>query len=881
MKRCPICAREFPEAARSCPKHKLPLVEPRIDIAPQSESSLTGSVVDERYLLGHLAGQGGMGAVYEAENLRIGRRVALKVIHQDLHADPKMRVRLFREVQATSRIHHPNVVEIYDYGEDPQLGAYLVMEFLEGQSLGAVLRERGRLPVDFILRVITQLLSALAATHATGLIHRDIKPSNIRILPNGVAKVLDFGLVKAFEHKHGDEFSTITTGGIAFGTPWYMSPEQASFTALDPRSDIYSLGIVLYELLAGRPPFVANNAVDLIEAQRHKQPPLFSQLDEPVTVPAPLELLVMKMLKKPLDERHQSVSEVMDHLYLVSESLGIDLADTHGEAPREAPVVQSTIPTIPIPTQPVYTDDDRPTEGMTTPFWPPEDPTVDMGKAIRARVDELAEHAVKHLQRAIPRYRTQEPQALIGQVRKVMGIALDIVIGGGFDELPEPIKKLADERSEQAFSVTELLGAFLLAISECRSLLATGPYDLATFAEMQRQMDRRIIPMLLKLVEHYFSRFNQRLIKLNDVLRRRNDELGQLRGDLAVRLKSTTSQLADLERLKARVVDNISSGLVLVERGTHNILMYNKAMEQLSGVSAAEVLHRPLEDVMHFVDGLPYHEFLEQLRMHGEVGLRKLRLVFASGERCSVYLRGQTFPGADRQAAATLFVLDDVTERERIISNFSRYVSRAVVDKVLQRRGEIQPSGELRQVVILACGLRDFQTHLREMSPAEATDLLTEYISIVGDAIFPCGGLIESVQGATVLAYFPINGEKACDPIVMAAASLCRALDSMINTRMVEGKEPLVAGIGLHLGDVLVLNVGSEKRMVQTIVGEAADIAQRLQQIAAGCEILLSEDVTKRCSQKLDLRGGPALSMNAQDKPLFVNRLLCCDTHEA
>ncbi|MCK5795571.1 MAG: serine/threonine protein kinase, partial [Deltaproteobacteria bacterium] len=258
------------------------MVEPSLGTDLGIEGPLTEHVLDHRYLLGHLIGRGGMGAVYLAENLRIGQRVAVKVLLPELHADPKARQRLFREVLATSRIRHPNVVQIYDYGDDEQAGAYFVMELLGGRSLGALIRDRKFLPPADALRLMTQLGAALAATHNEGLIHRDLKPSNIRILPNGLVKILDFGLVKAFEsQKTHEDFSTITTGGIAFGTPWYMSPEQASFQPLDPRSDLYSLGIVLYEMLCGRLPFLGKTPLDLIDAQRHAKPPLPSDLDPP------------------------------------------------------------------------------------------------------------------------------------------------------------------------------------------------------------------------------------------------------------------------------------------------------------------------------------------------------------------------------------------------------------------------------------------------------------------------------------------------------------------------------------------------------------------------------------------------------------------------
>jgi serine/threonine protein kinase len=228
MRLCPICAGSFGDE-RICPEHRLPLVEPAIKLPSRDDQPLSGKVFDGRYLIGRLAGKGGMGSVFEAENIRIGRRVAVKVLHPEMQADPKMKMRLFREMQATSRISHPNVVQIFDYGEDDDFGAYLVMEFLEGAGLSTVLRKKGRLEVELVMQIAVKLSSALAATHAHGLIHRDLKPSNIRLLPDGKVKVLDFGLVKAFERSHADEFATITTGGIAFGRPGTCRQSKRAF----------------------------------------------------------------------------------------------------------------------------------------------------------------------------------------------------------------------------------------------------------------------------------------------------------------------------------------------------------------------------------------------------------------------------------------------------------------------------------------------------------------------------------------------------------------------------------------------------------------------------------------------------------------------------
>jgi serine/threonine-protein kinase len=226
-------------------------------------------VLDDRYELGALLGSGGMAEVYEAQDRRLQRRVAVKILPVGV-ADPQARARFEREARVAAGFHHPNAVAVFDVGDDGT-SPYIVMELVEGRSVAQVLAEQGRFERDRAVAIIDQVLAALAAAHAEGFVHRDVKPSNILLAPDGTVKLADFGIAKAVL----DATEGITRTGEMMGTPKYLSPEQVSGQPATPRSDLYSVGVVLYEMLAGVPPFAGETSVATAVAHLHQPvPPL-------------------------------------------------------------------------------------------------------------------------------------------------------------------------------------------------------------------------------------------------------------------------------------------------------------------------------------------------------------------------------------------------------------------------------------------------------------------------------------------------------------------------------------------------------------------------------------------------------------------------------
>jgi len=292
-----------------------------------------------------LIGEGGMGVVYLAEHPGIGRRAAIKILRPGLTDNPEITKRFFNEARAANAIRHPGIVEVFDCGTLPSGTSYIVMELLDGENLAARLRSRGRMPMADARRIAAQTASALAAAHAAGIVHRDLKPDNLFLVPDDrdnaleMVKVLDFGIAKLGQDASRTSSVRTRTGSV-MGTPAYMSPEQCRGTReIDHRTDIYALGVILFEMVCGRPPFVSEGFGEMVHLHISQPPPAPRTINP--AIPEELERLILWCLAKEPDERVQTMADV--HAALTGRPTPARMTAPTARTPR--PVVAPATPT--------------------------------------------------------------------------------------------------------------------------------------------------------------------------------------------------------------------------------------------------------------------------------------------------------------------------------------------------------------------------------------------------------------------------------------------------------------------------------------------------------------------------------------------------------
>lgn len=335
--KCPECQTENLADSKYCKECATPLsADPEISVSHTKtleavkEELTTGSVFAGRYQIIEELGKGGMGRVYKALDTKIDEKIALKLIKPEIATDKRTIERFSNELKYARKIRHKNVCHMYDLGEEKG-NHYITMEFVEGEDLKSMIRMSGQLSTGMTIKVAKQICEGLSEAHKLGMIHRDLKPGNVMIDKNGDARIMDFGLVRSLKAK------SITGAGVMIGTPEYMSPEQVEGKEIDKRSDIYSLGAALYEMVTGRVPFEGDTPFTVGVKHKSEIPEEPKKINE--QIPNDLNLLIMKCLEKEKDKRYQSADAICSDL----ENIEKGLPTTVREIPKRKPLTSREI----------------------------------------------------------------------------------------------------------------------------------------------------------------------------------------------------------------------------------------------------------------------------------------------------------------------------------------------------------------------------------------------------------------------------------------------------------------------------------------------------------------------------------------------------------
>ena len=358
MKACPKCGAEYPDTTTLCPSDGVAL--------EKTTDSLLGQTLAGKYRIDERLSEGGMGTVYRGTHVLMDKTVAIKVLRPSLAADEKIVARFSREARAASRISHPHALSVTDFGESEDSVVFLVMEYLSGQTLKEIIREEGPMALPRAVEIIRQVGGALDAAHGEGVVHRDLKSENIMLLSSSgtdYAKVLDFGIAKIKE-RDGEYDPGLTAPDLVIGTPQYMSPEQCSQSPIDARSDIYSLGVILYEMLVGHVPFTGESSTAIM--LKHLQQPAPSVSDERSDLSPAVGRVVARALEKRPEDRYKTVGELVEDFTMAA---GMDLPVVSSASGSNRKVVPTSSTSGPLVDEPDEETIVR--RRITTPMAPP------------------------------------------------------------------------------------------------------------------------------------------------------------------------------------------------------------------------------------------------------------------------------------------------------------------------------------------------------------------------------------------------------------------------------------------------------------------------------------------------------------------------------
>lgn len=785
-----------------------------------------GLLVGGRFGLLSVIARGGMGVIYDAVQLPIGRRVAVKVLRRELFAasgEAELLLDRFRrEARIVSRLSHPNIVVLHDFGEAADGNLFMAFEFLEGPTLHEALRD-GPLPPERALRVAMQIAAGLEEAHRHGIVHRDLKPGNVMLVPDGeggeIVKLVDFGIARLrtpdAEQAERELDQRLTYTGKLTGTPNYMSPEQIRGESVDARADVYSLGLMLHEMLTGRPAFTGRTPITIVMAQLSDPPPPLREAMGGRPVPPGLEDVVERAVRKDRAERYERASDLRRALEgVVRRGELLLLWSASG------------------------TDSDQ------------------LFAAIRRHAQPIVDHIVDDMRHTIAAYRSQGRAVVRRRIAFFFEWCTQVVPSEdslvAFLAHVQRTGELADVR------MAELTTAFSLVFPVLRAVIeGIEPEERALILRHWFTLERHFWLLLRIVTTHYeavlagpsvdtFVDATAPLLAAASGSVRDRDTMPQ-RFPAPTTADLTVEGAPEAGDFFENVLSSMSSGVLVVDQKSLTIRSANAALERLLDMAGKELVGRHVLDAFRSLRGVDLPALVTALQERGELPPTKLRLRTGSGRERWVKVSGGLYRDRLHRPRGVMLLVDDVTEREFLVDSFRRYVGPEIVEELLLTRRGVSFAGQRMEVTTLYVGLMgpdgpgsvpDLELDAR---PEETIKLLNRYFTAVVEAVTAERGLVDTFVKDTVMALFgaPFRHDDDALAAVRAALRIREAVVALNRELLAAGRPPLRMGAGIATGPATVGNVGSAERVNYTALGELVYRADRLRLRAAAGQLLV------------------------------------------
>ena len=435
--------------------------------------------------------------------------------------------------------------------------------------------------------------------------------------------------------------------------------------------------------------------------------------------------------------------------------------------------------------------------------------------------------------------------------------------------LAERLAEVARRRTAQGFSPADFLHASLSALPVLREhVRAVGPREDPSFARDYAQLETLLNEVSIAAANIFMETVTWQLQAKNEELGRLNQRLLAHEKSLSREIAETSRALQSANEFNSRVINSLSAGVLVVDAKSRKLTLFSRRAEEILGIAAERALGRDAAEAIAGLEGVDAEQIIATVRQFGRLPLTKVNVAGPGGRRRAVYVRAERVYDAEGEPEGTVVVFDDVTERELLIDSFSRYVSRDVLQRLLAR-GELKLEGERRTCSILFADVRGFSGIAEQLSPERLHEMINAYFRVMIAAVTAQGGFVDKFVGDKVMALFAASDDPGRDAeaALRAALSIQDRIGSLNLERAARGLVPIEVGIGVNTGEVVLGNVGSEERMNFTAIGDAVNVADRLQAIALGGEVLAGEETARLVSGRFALEGrGPTLILGRSQK---------------